>query len=373
MRTTRLIRTAPMLMIAWLAPGGCALNTAGEGSVRDGAETGPDDTWYDWVVPDVIDEDPPAGPDDDSDDADDALDAARDDGPDPGPDIMPEGPLVAENATARTYANVPLEIELIVSGADGFDLTYTMVTYPDHGAVELAGTMAHYSPPYNYRGDDSFTFMAGDGFRESNSATVSIAIVALGSCREILGSEFDEGSGIYAITTSGDGIEAVVSAYCDMAIDEGGWTLVGRSAPGGGGGSFGWKSARGGVHSDAEPYSLNADKADLGFTEILVGHCGSGKNWGDHAYNLVVPGDFISAYSDSNFRIDGEAVTVIGGCDHPKMFRRCGYTNERDQFFFRDDAGNDNFGLLPGRFDTFEDDCDKGGELNGKQGMVFVR
>ena len=374
MQTIRLIEAAPAIMAAWLAAGGCALNTGGEMSIEDGMDFGQDSEWYDWAVPDWTGEDLMAETMDDSVDTDDPPDEDTSDAlPDTPPDIMPEGPLVAENATARTYANVPLEIELIVSGAGGFDLTYTIVTYPDHGAVELGGGIASYTPPYNYQGEDNFTFMAKDGFRESTTATVSITIVALGSCREILGSEFNEGSGPYAITTSGDGIEATVSVYCDMAIDEGGWTLVGRSAPGGEGGSFGWKSARGGVHSDAEPYSLNADKADLGFTEILVGACSSGKTWGDNAYKLIVHGDFISACGDSNFRIDGEAITVIGGCNHPKMMRRCGYTNERDQFFFRDDAGNDNYGLLPGRFDTFEDNCDKGGGLNGKQGMVFVR
>ena len=370
MRIARFIGAAPVLMVSWLAAGGCALNTAGEMPAGDGMEAGPDDTWYDWIVPDVAHEDPAADPPDDSADT---VDPPDEDVNDTTADIMPEGPLIAENTSAETYANVPIEIELIVSGAGGFELTYTIVTHPDHGAVEPGEDAVYYTPPFNYHGDDSFTFMAKDGFRESNTATVSITIVALSSCREIHGSEFDEGTGIYAITTSGDEFEATVSVYCDMAIDEGGWTLVGRSAPDGGGGSFGWKSARGGVHNDDEPYSLNADKADLGFTEILAGAYSSGKTWGDNAYKLIVPGDFISAYSSSNYRIAGEAITVLGGCEHPKMFRRCGYTNERDQFFFRDDAGNENYGLLPGAFDTFKDDCDKGGRLNGKQGMVFVR
>lgn len=63
-------------------------------------------------------------------------------------------------------------ITLAGTDADDDSLTYTIVTYPNHG------TFANgiYSPIANYHGADSFTFKANDGKIDSTPATVSIII-----------------------------------------------------------------------------------------------------------------------------------------------------------------------------------------------------
>ena len=184
-------------------------------------------------------------------------------------------------------------------------------------------------------------------------------------------------SGVYEIDTDGGGPRAAFEVYCDMAADGGGWTLVGRSfggiAPSD---SFGWKSATGSVSVDDQAYSLNVDNAGIAFTEILVGSYSSGKSWGNNAYKMPVPADFLSSYSNSSYTIPGGPSTVIGDCvpsGGPTMLRRAGYTDNASRFHFRDQFGDYPVGLLSIGFDTYYDNCDWGANLNDLQGMIFVR
>jgi hypothetical protein len=199
------------------------------------------------------------------------------------------------------------------------------------------------------------------------------------SCNELHGAHPELPSGVYEIDTDGDvvGTRLPFEAYCDMAADGGGWTLVGRSTTGVSASvAFGWKSAMGFVHDDSQPYSLNADGAGISFTEILVGSYSSGKLWGDHAYKMQVPSDFLSSYSNSSCTLPGGPVTVIGGCTPsggPTMLRRAGYTDKTTRFHLRDQAGDYDVGLRAGGFNTYYNDCNRGADLNGLQGMIFVR
>src|SRR5690606_29929671 len=93
------------------------------------------------------------------------------------------------------------------------------------------------------------------------------------SCKDLLDREPGRrgADGLYEIDPDGPGAAAPIRVFCDLTIDRGGWTLVGRSAEGTTRrSSFGWTSATGSVTDEEEPYSLDVARAKLAFTEVLV-------------------------------------------------------------------------------------------------------
>ncbi len=65
------------------------------------------------------------------------------------------------------------------SDADGDTLTVTVVDQPSHGTVTLAEDGSfQYTPGADFSGEDSFTYVAGDGQAESAVATVAITVEA---------------------------------------------------------------------------------------------------------------------------------------------------------------------------------------------------
>jgi hypothetical protein len=84
---------------------------------------------------------------------------------------------VADGQTASTDENVPLTIPLGSStDVDGDPLTYTVLSGPAHGSIEMFGEQAVYTPTEFYYGPDSFTFQANESKANSNIATVSITV-----------------------------------------------------------------------------------------------------------------------------------------------------------------------------------------------------
>ena len=85
---------------------------------------------------------------------------------------------VASTVSATTSEDSPVEIQLTATDVDEDDLTYSVVSAPEHGTVSISGSTATYTPEANYNGSDSFTFKVNDGTVDSEAATVSLAIVA---------------------------------------------------------------------------------------------------------------------------------------------------------------------------------------------------
>jgi len=176
-------------------------------------------------------------------------------------------------------------------------------------------------------------------------------------------------SAIYAIAP---GDAAALSVYCNMTLDDGGWTLAGRSGvevpglplP------FGWSSATGDVHEPKRPYSLNVVASQIAFTDVLVA-----TSDGRHAFKFpVVDRTFLAARDPAS---TGTVIAVAGDCAPPKgpsMLKYTGATNRTDVFFFRDisDVGQLR-GLKPAGFDLAYSDCISGGALDGAQGMIMIR
>ena len=69
-------------------------------------------------------------------------------------------------------------IILAASDADGDPLTIAVSSGPAHGTLSGTPPEVVYTPAADFNGGDSFTFKANDGINDSNTATVSIMVMA---------------------------------------------------------------------------------------------------------------------------------------------------------------------------------------------------
>ncbi len=86
---------------------------------------------------------------------------------------------VASNQSVNAVEDTSSNIALGANDADGDALIYTIVSGPTNGTLSGSGANRIYMPAANYNGVDSFTFHVNDGTTNSNTATVSITIVAV--------------------------------------------------------------------------------------------------------------------------------------------------------------------------------------------------
>jgi hypothetical protein len=196
------------------------------------------------------------------------------------------------------------------------------------------------------------------------------------SCKELLAADPATAghNGLYAIDPDGPGPNAQVTVFCEMSLDRGGWTLVGRSASAA---PFGWSSSTGTPADMTVPYSLGVTALGLAFSQILIADA-DGKSLGaaTRAYRVSVPMPFLAPFANAGTQTSG-VVTVFGDCSPPggpEMLRWAGYTSLTDDFFFRDvDGTGQKRGLRATGFDLAYPDCARGGSLDGHPGLIFVR
>ncbi len=72
-----------------------------------------------------------------------------------------------------------LDIALDGTDDDGNNLTYSIVSNPSNGTVNINNNIATYTP-VNFSGADSFTYKANDGTEDSNVSTVNVGIYNYG-------------------------------------------------------------------------------------------------------------------------------------------------------------------------------------------------
>ncbi len=182
------------------------------------------------------------------------------------------------------------------------------------------------------------------------------------SCVEIR----DRGLATGTHTVLVGGVETPV--WCDLDVEGGGWMLVGRSAVDAQSTSFGWRSNTGTIANPASPYSLAV--TDRPFTELLIGNVAAAQELGDRVYRIGAPDGFWTACTAAPCSVT--VAVVRGACANVVMFNRMGFNERNDQFWFRDAIEGFTYGLLPNGISTYFDDC-LGGEVNGQQGLLFIR
>jgi len=85
---------------------------------------------------------------------------------------------VTEPQSVTVVEDTATQIILSGSDIDGDTLTYTIVTGPSHGSLSGTGSSQTYTPAANYSASDSFTFQVNDGSVDSNTAMVTITVIA---------------------------------------------------------------------------------------------------------------------------------------------------------------------------------------------------
>merc|ERR1711964_681637 len=86
---------------------------------------------------------------------------------------------VATAQTVTTDEDVAKAIRLAGADIENSTLTYTVVANPSHGALSGTAPALTYTPTADYNGSDSFTFKVNDGIVDSETATISITVIAV--------------------------------------------------------------------------------------------------------------------------------------------------------------------------------------------------
>ena len=93
-------------------------------------------------------------------------------------------PVAHDGTLTVTENGGPQPGTLHAFDAEGDTLTYSIVSYPALGTVEITDAVTgefSYTPNLGAHGADSFTFEANDGLADSNAATVSVGVLTLGA------------------------------------------------------------------------------------------------------------------------------------------------------------------------------------------------
>lgn len=93
-------------------------------------------------------------------------------------------PPISQDQSVITDENTAVSINLSSYDNDGDPLSYTIMSEPVNGRVSGTAPNLTYTPNADYAGSDSFTFMANDGYDDSNVACVTITVNATTTTEE---------------------------------------------------------------------------------------------------------------------------------------------------------------------------------------------
>jgi len=178
--------------------------------------------------------------------------------------------------------------------------------------------MQEYSSAWYMDLNDSTTNMFDAYVTDTNLISGSendlIGIIPFTTCKKIKQNGDSVWSGIYNINPSGLNPFEV---YCDMDMDNGGWTLVWRSVdwftslP-----NFGWIYSTWNPRDDSNPYSLWQESVNINFSEIMYATYEDGKDI-SFADKIFVDDNFFKSNYDQQ-SVDPESAdhtVVINGCE----------------------------------------------------------
>ena len=72
-----------------------------------------------------------------------------------------------------------ISITLVGSDPDNNDLTFSLFENPNHGQVEINGSILSYTPDNNFFGDDIFSYISNDGEFDSDPASITFHVVGI--------------------------------------------------------------------------------------------------------------------------------------------------------------------------------------------------
>lgn len=88
-------------------------------------------------------------------------------------------PPVAENQVVYTRVGNAISFVLRGSDEDGDEITFRVLSGPQHGEIEADLPNVTYTPQAGFSGEDSISFVANDGDMDSEPATVTIVVRSL--------------------------------------------------------------------------------------------------------------------------------------------------------------------------------------------------
>jgi hypothetical protein len=93
----------------------------------------------------------------------------------------PNNPPIAENDLAATNEDGTETIAVVAndSDPDGDGLTILSFSNPAHGSCVISGSAINYTPEKDFNGTDSFSYSIGDGRGGTDTANVTITVVAM--------------------------------------------------------------------------------------------------------------------------------------------------------------------------------------------------
>jgi cytochrome c peroxidase len=89
-----------------------------------------------------------------------------------------QAPIAIDNVVTL-QSNEAINITLVATDNENSSLTYTIEELPEQGVISQNNNTISYTANNNFIGSDRFTFIANDGELNSNTATISIEVLAL--------------------------------------------------------------------------------------------------------------------------------------------------------------------------------------------------
>ena len=119
---------------------------------------------------------------------------------------------IADHKTISTNENSSKSVTLSGSDTEGDNITFSLYSNPSHGTVTGITPNLIYTPHTNYSGNDSFSYIANDGDKDSNIATILIKINDAPVANAGVNQSVKVGQSII-ITGTGDDSDGTISSY----------------------------------------------------------------------------------------------------------------------------------------------------------------